>query len=221
VSPDNNQKMNISTFLMMMLIFFVAIVASGQKSNFNTVNIGTQVWMSENLSIKKFRNGDLIPYANTKEQWEQAARNKSPAWCYFDDDDSTAIQHGILYNWYAVNDPRGLAPQGWHIPSNAEWQKLFDFLGGMKLAGIKMKSKTGWTNDGNGTNESGFSAYASGRRNNESKYTCKNIWGIWWSANESSNEVAWSVGLVYVANGINLSDFHQKFEGLSVRCLKD
>lgn len=193
----------------------------GQSPAIKPVTIGTQVWMSENLHVKQFRNGDPIIYAKTKEQWMQAAQNKQPAWCYFNDDSTSVIQHGLIYNWYAVNDQRGLAPRGWHIPSNTEWQTLFDYLGGKSVAGRKMKSISGWTNNGSGTNESGFSAYAAGRRDKECNYKCRQVWGVWWSADEASPDFAWSIGIVYLSDGISMSEEHQKLEGLSVRCVKD
>jgi len=204
---------------LLMLSTFQAVF--GQGSAIKPVTIGSQVWMSENLYVKQFRNGDPILFAQTNEEWMKAAQNKQPAWCYFNNDSTTAKQHGLLYNWYAVNDRRGLAPQGWHIPSNNEWEKLFDFLGGKSVAGKKMKSKTGWANDGNGTNETGFSAYASGRRDKECIYKCQQVWGVWWSVTEASADLAWSIGIVYLSDGISVSDEHRKFEGLSVRCLKD
>ena len=213
--------MNFRTVLLMMLIFCTAFATSAQKPNVKSVAIGTQVWMSENLHVKQFRNGEPILFAKTNEEWMKAAQNKQPAWCYFNDDSTTVKQQGLLYNWYAVNDRRGLAPQGWHIPSNVDWEKLFDYLGGKSVAGKKMKTKTGWTNDGNGTNETGFSAYASGRRDKECKYKCQQVWGVWWSVTEASSDLAWSIGIVYLSDGISVSDEHQKFEGLSVRCLKD
>jgi uncharacterized protein (TIGR02145 family) len=113
-------------------------------SNAQTVTIGTQVWMTKNLDVSTFRNGDPIPEAKSNEEWEKAGENKQPAWCYYDNDPANGAKYGKLYNWYAVNDPRGLAPIEYHIPSDAEWTKLTDFLGGEGAAGTKMKSKSGW-----------------------------------------------------------------------------
>jgi uncharacterized protein (TIGR02145 family) len=104
-----------------------------------TVTIGTQVWTTKNLDVSTFRNGDVIPQASTDEAWEAAGENKQPAWCYYDNDTANASKYGKLYNWYAVNDPRGLAPAGYHIPSDAEWTVLTDFLGDEGIAGKKMK----------------------------------------------------------------------------------
>ena len=119
---------------------------------YKEVPIGKQVWMTKNLDVAKFRNGDPIPEAKTDEEWVKAGENEQPAWCNYDNNPANGSKYGKLYNWYAVNDPRGLEPQGWHIPSNDEWTVLTDYLGGELNAGAKMKSKTGWAEDGNGTN---------------------------------------------------------------------
>jgi len=104
-----------------------------------TITIGKQVWMSVNLNVDKFRNGDPIPEAKTDEAWESAWKNNQPAWCYYDNDPANGTKYGKLYNWYAVNDPRGLAPAGYHIPTDEEWTVLTDYLGGGGIAGEKMK----------------------------------------------------------------------------------
>jgi uncharacterized protein (TIGR02145 family) len=118
------------------LIFIILFLTGFSKAQ--TVTIGTQVWMTKNLDVSTFRNGDPIPEAKTDEEWKKAGENKQPAWCYYDNDPANGAKYGKLYNWYAVNDSRGLAPVGYHIPSDAEWTKLEVFLGAD--AGNKMKS---------------------------------------------------------------------------------
>jgi uncharacterized protein (TIGR02145 family) len=113
-----------------------------QTGSHKSVKIGTQTWMTENLNVERFRNGDLIPQAKTNEEWEQAGNKKQPTWCYYENDPKNGAKYGKLYNWYAVNDPRGLAPAGWHIPSDTEWTTLGDQLG--DEASNKMKSTSGW-----------------------------------------------------------------------------
>jgi uncharacterized protein (TIGR02145 family) len=108
------------------------------------VAIGTQVWTTKNLDVATFRNGDAIPQAKTDEEWEAAGDNKQPAWCYHENNTANGTKHGKLYNWYAVNDVRGLAPTGYHIPTDEEWTVLSTFLGGEDVAGKKMKSTSGW-----------------------------------------------------------------------------
>jgi uncharacterized protein (TIGR02145 family) len=107
-----------------------------------TVTIGSQVWMTKNLDVDTFRNGDPIPQAKTAEEWLGRNNRKQPSWCYYDYDPANGAKYGKLYNWFAVNDSRGLAPEGYHIPSDAEWTQLDDFLA--SEAGKKMKSTSGW-----------------------------------------------------------------------------
>jgi uncharacterized protein (TIGR02145 family) len=115
-----------------------------QTGSYKSVKIGTQTWMTENLNVSTFRNGDPIPEVKTNEEWKKAGENKQPAWCYYDNDPKNGAKYGKLYNWYAVNDPRGLAPAGWHIPTDEEWTTLGDHLGDDD--GKKMKSTSGWDN---------------------------------------------------------------------------
>jgi uncharacterized protein (TIGR02145 family) len=125
-------------------LIFILLIGFGCISYAQTVTIGTQVWMTKNLDVSTFRNGDPIPQAKTNEEWEKAGENNQPAWCYYENDQANGVKYGKLYNWYAVIDPRGLAPVGYHIPSDAEWTKLTDLFGGESVAGTKMKSKSGW-----------------------------------------------------------------------------
>ncbi len=121
-------------------IYFYSPFLFSQKD----VKIGTQVWTSKNLDVSTFRNGEAIPQAKDKAQWKYAAENKISAWCYYEFNENNGKKFGKLYNWYAINDSRGLAPKGYHVPSDAEWTILVDFLGGEKIAAKKMKSKDGW-----------------------------------------------------------------------------
>jgi uncharacterized protein (TIGR02145 family) len=136
---------------------------SDVMGDFSTVTIGNQTWASKNLDVSKFRNGDAIPLAKTDEEWSVAGNKGQAAWCYYDNDPANGIKYGKLYNWYAVNDVRGLAPKGFHIPSFDEWTILTDYLGG-KEAITKMRSNFGWKNNLNGTNSSGFAGFPGGLR---------------------------------------------------------
>ncbi|MBM3920821.1 MAG: hypothetical protein FJ347_06290, partial [Sphingomonadales bacterium] len=150
------------------------------------VSIGGQVFMSKNLDVSTFRNGDPIPQAKTYEEWGRAGENQQPAWCYYNNDPANGAKYGKLYNWYAVNDSRGLAPEGWHVPSDAEWTILTDYLG--SDAGTKMKSKTGWNENGNGTNSSGFSGLPGGTRNYNGTFYTIGYDGYWWSSSETNTD---------------------------------
>ena len=208
---------------------------SKEKSASKEVTIGKQVWMTQNLSVDKFRNGEPIPEAKTDEQWKKAGENKQPVWCYYDNDSANGVKYGKLYNWYAVNDSRGLAPVGYHIPSETEWTKLIVYLGGGSLAETKMKSKSGWnsyttggeeempevTNSGNGTNTSSFSGLPGGERYHFGNFLVVGYSGSWWSRTEDDIDHAYF---------FNLSSSHpsllgflssEKAKGFSVRCLRD
>jgi len=184
------------------------------------VTIGKQVWMTKNLDVATFRNGDPIPEAKTDEEWERAGENKQPAWCYYDNDPANGAKYGKLYNWHAVNDSRGLAPVGYHIPSDAEWTTLTTYLGGENVAGTKMKSKSGWLDNGNGTNSSGFSGLPGGNRYSNGTFYYIGYYGFWWSSSESITDLAWFRTLVY-SNGYVTRFNANKEKGFSVRCLRD
>jgi uncharacterized protein (TIGR02145 family) len=185
-----------------------------------TVKIGTQLWMTKNLNVDKFRNGDPIPYAETTEEWKMAADSAKPAWCYFKGIPENGLKYGKLYNWYAVNDPRGIAPIGYHVPSDSEWEKLEQYLG--YGAGKKIKSKTGWGDYYNGTNESGFSGFQCGFRFDDGKHPPYNAVGAnWWSSTEKQDIYGGCIKLDFDAgNYLNLRK-DKKGMGYSVRCLKD
>lgn len=127
------------------------------------VKIGGQIWMAENFNFDKFRNGDTIPQAKTEEEWIKAGRMKIPVWCYYNNNPSNGKLYGKLYNWYAVSDPRGLAPKGWNIPSDEDWTNLTDYLG-VTDAGEKLKTTFGWEGPREGTDKVGFSALPGGSR---------------------------------------------------------
>jgi uncharacterized protein (TIGR02145 family) len=126
------------------LILLFLVIFSVCNSFAQTVTIGNQIWTTKNLDVATFRNGDAIPQAKTNEEWEAAGDNKQPAWCYHENNTANGNKYGKLYNWYAVVDARGLAPIGYHIPTDDEWTVLSTFLGGEDVAGKKMKSSFGW-----------------------------------------------------------------------------
>ena len=204
----------------LILILFVCL---GTISFSQTVTIGNQVWMTKNLDVSKFRNGDPIPEAKTEEEWRSYSGAREPAWCYYDNDPNNGEKYGKLYNWYAVNDARGLAPAGWHIPSDDEWTILTDYLGGENTAGYKMKSKSGWENNGNGTNSSGFSGLPGGIRFYDGQFgPFGNIGyhGNWWSSTEYDTFYAYYRYLTSHDGNVTKCG-GRKWDGLSVRCLKD
>jgi len=123
------------------------IIRKAQHS-FKTISIGKQEWLDSNLAVDTFRNGDAIPEAKTKAAWLKAGKEGKPAWCFYNNDPSNETKYGKLYNWYAVNDPRGLAPEGYQVASDKDWQVLKIFLDDDNNlgAGNKLKSQVGWVN---------------------------------------------------------------------------
>jgi uncharacterized protein (TIGR02145 family) len=191
------------------------------QKNHKEIKIDNQIWMIENLNEDKFQNGDIIQYAQSREEWIKAGKEKKPAWCYYNNDYKNGAKYGKLYNWYAVSDTRGLAPYGWHIPSEKEWIKLIEFLGGEDIAGTKLKSKTGWKEE-NGTDNYGFKALPGGVRvENEMNINngYQDLGGFWWSST-GANEIAISVSMNDFYGNASKSILDMP-NGLSVRCIKD
>jgi len=193
---------------------------------YHTVTICSKVWLVENLKVTKFRNGNEIPYY-IHNDWDDVP-NGEVAYCNYGDTELNGEIYGHLYNWSAVNDSRNLAPQGWHIPSDAEWGILVDCLGGEFVAGGKLKENgfNHWQVPNEGaTNESGFTALPGNYRifslepENEIGFG-----GFWWTSTSSTycsdpeTAVYRSVG--YDNTGV-YRDCANKVLGLSVRCLKD
>lgn len=190
------------------------------------VTIGTQIWTSNNLDVNTFRNGEAIQEATNEEEWEKARENKTAAFCYKDYDRQNGQTSEKLYNWYAVNDPRGLAPIGYHIPSDKEWITLIKFLGGDEKAGFKMKSKSGWAmnrkkKSGNGNNSSGFNALPNGNWFSFGGFVNYSFATLWWSSTTIDNaETVWCFRIDNEDAKVVRTEC-DKFSGLSVRCLKD
>lgn len=185
-----------------------------------TIQIGTQKWMSKNLDVAFYRNGDLIPQVTDPTAW---ANLTTGAWCYYSNDPIQGGKFGKLYNWYAVNDPRGLAPQGWHIPSDAELTTLETTLGGSSVAGGKMKEAgiVNWTTPNTAAdNSSGWAGLPGGNRNNNGTFNNVGNNGNWWSSTENNTTNAWYRNLNYNNGNINRNN-NNKQNGFSVRCLRD
>jgi uncharacterized protein (TIGR02145 family) len=206
------------------LLLFIVFTVISSFGNTQTVTIGKQVWLTKNLDVSTFRNGETILEAKTKEEWISAGENKQAVWCYHDNNPENGTKYGKLYNWYAVNDSRGLAPKGYHIPTDQEWTVFSNFLGGERVAGKKMKSSSGWIEngigEGNGKNKIGFSGFPGGYRLNNGDFSSLGGTSEWWSASELNESRGWCRRLGYVRSSLGrLSD--DKRDGYSVRCIKD
>jgi uncharacterized protein (TIGR02145 family) len=187
---------------------------------YNQVTIGNQTWMGRNLDVDHYRNGDPIPEVTDSIEWKNL---KTGAWCYFKNDPGYGPTFGKLYNWYAVHDPRGLAPEGWHIPSDVEWSRLTYSLGGEKISGGKMKAvrPEWWRNPNEGaTNESGFSGLPGGYRYKSGEYYFLGDVAYWWSSTSNNLTYAWFRSISYDAANVSRYDVDKEL-GFSVRCVKD
>ena len=191
-----------------------------------TVVIGTQQWTDKNLDVLTYRNGDLIPQVTDPTAW---AALTTGAWCYFNNDPSGyGSIYGKLYNWYAVNDPRGLAPQGWHIATSDELATLRTTLGGSTVAGAKMKTTTRWTTPNTlykgagATNESGFSGLPGSYRDSDgSFFNFIGQEGYWWTATEFNTTIAYHYQLGKDFDNAVWGKILNKKRGFSVRCVRD
>jgi uncharacterized protein (TIGR02145 family) len=206
---------------------FIQANESVLDKKYKTVKIGTQVWMAENLYVDKFRNGDLISNIQSDEEWEIAVEERKPAWCFYNNDPANGKIYGKLYNWFAVNDPRGLTPNGWHVPDDAEWTTLTSFLGGEDVAGGRLKEigLTHWKNPNAGaTNKSGYTALPGGYRSNYGTYYEIEYKGYWWSSMEfattSTTTYAWYRYISCDDTNVDRSYYNLPY-GFSVRCIRD
>ena len=181
------------------------------------VAICGQVWATRNLEVITYRNGDLIPQVTDPTQW---ASLTTGAWCYYNNDPANGPIYGKLYNWYAVNDPRGLEPNGWHVPSDGEWTTLINCLGGELAAGGKMKAITLWDIPSAATNSSGFTGFPGGYCYSNGYFQNITEYGAWWSSSESGIPSAWGRSMYYLDGGVDRQSLGKKL-GISVRCLRN
>jgi uncharacterized protein (TIGR02145 family) len=193
---------------------------------YNTVVIGSQVWMKENLKVSKYRNGDTILNPQNDNDWGTTTKGAYTIYNHLVANNET---YGKLYNWYAVADPRGLCPVGWHIPSDSNWTTLGKFLGGDSLAAGRMKtigtiqSGTGlWQEPNSGaTNISGFTALPAGIHYSFGPFVYLGEGTVWWSSTEESNSEIWYRSMTCISKILEREKGADKNVGWSVRCVKD
>lgn len=224
---------------------------SYQGYDYATVLIGEQCWFAENLRNENYDNGDAIPSNLSASNWVSTTEGASAVYgegssvCASNynpegdscDEDWSLSQYGRLYNWYAVNDSRGLCPSGWHIPTDAEWMTLEMALGMSEEEanldggtprgadqGTQMKTEYGWHNGGNGTNSSGFSGLAGGFRrhgpHNAGKFFDAGVNAYFWSSSPVGGTTGWMRGLGFYTGGVQRIIFYHN-DGLSIRCVRD
>ena len=179
---------------------------------YSTVQIGDQCWFAENLRTTTYLNGDAIPQNLGDGDWSSTT---SGAMAFY----VNGPAYGGLYNWKAVEDPRGLCPSGWHVPTDGEWTVMTDFLGGESVAGGQMKTTYGWNNGWNSTNSSGFSGLPGGYRSSNGGFFGAGSDGFWWSSSPDG-PLGWNRFLYdYYENVYRTTDGPRN--GFSVRCVRD
>ena len=202
----------------------ISVTINGVKSNeldftVTSIMIGNQEWTTRNLDVTTYRNGDAIPECTDNTQWNSLTTG---AWCYYSNDSQNGTTYGKLYNWYAVNDSRGLAPSGWHVPTDNEWSTLTSYLGGEGVAGGKMKEigTSHWTSPNTGAdNTSGFTGLGAGYRYSGGFNRILDA-GIFWSATQNDVDTAIPRTLFYNSAGVT-KPANSKTMGMSIRLVKD
>ena len=206
---------------------------SYQGYDYATVLIGDQCWFAENLRSENYENGDAIPAGLSGSDWGSTSTGASAV---YGEGDSTCTslspdgdaceelwslnEYGRLYNWFAVDDSRGLCPSGWHVPTDEEWTAMTENLGGDSIAGGLMKAGNGWFDEGNGTNASGFSGLPGGFRDfNGNFFSSAGTDGVWWSSSPNESD-AWFRYMEANHVHVNRSWF-SPLSGYSIRCIQD
>lgn len=188
-------------------------------NTYNTIQIGSQIWMKENLKVTRYRNGDAIQYVSDANAWSLLT---SGGYCYYDNLQSNYATYGALYNWAAINDSRNIAPAGWHVPTYSEWQTLINYLGGSSVAGGKMK-ETGvahWNTPNPASNSSNFTALGSGLRDQTGSYFGMYYTTYWWSVTDGGSGYSWAT-VVNNNDETALTVAYMQQLGFPVRCVKD
>jgi uncharacterized protein (TIGR02145 family) len=201
---------------------------NGPNTDLPRVTIGSQIWSSKNLDVDRYRNGDPIPQVTDPTQWENLTTG---AWCYYNNDPANGATYGKLYNWWAVNDQRGLAPQGWRIPTEGDWNRLVKYIDQdadttctqcfqSSTAGGAMKSTSGWDAPNTGaTNSTGFTGVAGGKRTNAGLFEAFGSKGFWW--NSAGGLTNAGNGTLYNNSAIVKKDFNNLTNGFSIRVVKE
>ena len=211
----------------------IGTVTDYDGNTYSTLKIGNQWWMAENLKVTHYANGTAIPLIEESLEWHNLGFSDK-AYCYYDNSSSNKDTYGALYTWAAAmngaasssinpSGVQGVCPDGWHLPSDAEWTELTDYLGGTRVAGGKLKETgtTHWGSPNTGaTNESGFTALSGGYRFHSGTFGGLGNDAHFWSATEDSSSDAWHRSLGYNASSVGRRDGY-KTDGFSVRCTKD
>jgi uncharacterized protein (TIGR02145 family) len=189
---------------------------------YNYIGIGGQIWMASNLKVSRFRNGEEIPEVSDYTGWNSMV---SAARCSYNNDVSVSSVYGYMYNWYAVKDARNIAPEGWHVPTDDEWDELIDWIGGEDSAGVKLKEAgfDHWSYPNEGAaNETGFTAFPGGWRLNMGYFYDLNTRGYWWASTNEYLPASFAHATCLYSDSLKSDGLAViKQFGLSVRCVKD
>ena len=222
----NNDNIELNGRYQVVLNYKISLkgVMDGDGNVYKTVVIGKQEWFAENLRTSKYNDGTPIPNVTDNIQWSNL---NTGAWAYYNNDAAYNAKYGKLYNWYAIspttNGTKNICPLGWHVPTDAEWTVLTDYLGGTIVAGGKMKEvgTTNWNSPNtDATNKSGFTGLPGGYRLYDGYYSGVGSNGTWWSSTENLTNNAWYRLLTNDDGNADRSNGNKE-DGLSVRCLRD
>ncbi len=185
----------------------------------NTLQIGTQCWMNHNLRVTTYSNGDAIPQVQDAAKWDTLTTG---AWCYYNNDSTHEVFDGKLYNWYAVHDKRGLAPQGWHVARTGEWDTLISYAGGSTVAAGKLKDAgtLHWMSPNTGgMNDYLFTATPAGARWG-STFGSNGITALFWTSTDSGTNDASCIWMNFDNPAVQIQTY-PRINGFSVRCVKN
>ncbi len=209
------------------LVCIIVLHFNGICQSLDSVAIGSQVWSAKNLNVHRFRNGDPIMQAKTNEEWIKANQEKIPSWCYYNNDSVNGNVFGTLYNWYAVSDSRDLAPKGWRIPYDVDYEKLARYH---EFRPYFMKSDTGWVKygdpgeeiyGGSGNNKYDFNGKPTGYRKTDGEFESIRYYTGFWSLSTYDSLTAWNLNLCSWDGGPSFFSEYPRTLGLSVRLIKD
>jgi uncharacterized protein (TIGR02145 family) len=199
--------------LLILPFFAKSQVTDHEGRTYKTVKIGNQTWMAENLNVITFRNGDTIATAYDEEDWMLGDIFLEPAYVDFDFDPDNGQFFGKLYNYFAISDARGIAPEGWRLPTSEDWNELARALGGPEAATAKLKSAEGWV-ENNGTDESGFTAYPIGMIDKDGSFLDLGFAAYFWTSTVdgdfvinrslSENKYAFEAAQSFPGNGLSV-----------------
>jgi uncharacterized protein (TIGR02145 family) len=214
--------MKLSLLLFLLLVSFCKMTSQMvdiEGNSYPTAKIGNQIWTTQNLQTTTFRNGDPIPEARTDAEWKAACSKKKPAWCFVGSNPNSLKIYGKIYNQYAVLDKRGLAPLGWHIPSDKEWDILLSNVSSQKTVGFYIKSTSTWSSNRNGNNASGLDIVATGTRGGMGNWMPPGLTTVLWSTTRKGDAL-WTRRLGHWSNEVERQTWG-KDDGFSVRCISD